>query len=191
MATPHPTGTSSEDFCSRCSQQLPAGTKDYNLGNPRPSRRRPVEDRFWEKVVKGATPDECWGWTGSTALGYGCLTVGNRIDRTKKRTTINVLSWRINVGPIPEGKWVLHHCDNRLCCNPRHLYLGTAVENGRDARLRQRHPEKSATHCKSGLHEWTPENTIWTKHGRTRICRACAKAGAKRRREARRNANGG
>jgi hypothetical protein len=33
---------------------------------------------------------------------------------------------------------VLHHCDNRLCCNPDHLYLGTDADNVRDREVRRR-----------------------------------------------------
>lgn len=35
-------------------------------------------------------------------------------------------------GPIPNGLDVLHSCDNRLCCNPSHLSLGTAKDNSDD-----------------------------------------------------------
>jgi hypothetical protein len=42
------------------------------------------------------------------------------------------LSWLVNVGEIPEGMHVLHKCDNRPCCNPKHLFLGTNLDNIKD-----------------------------------------------------------
>lgn len=40
--------------------------------------------------------------------------------------------------PIPEGMQILHHCDNRVCCNPNHLYMGTHDDNIRDKNVRNR-----------------------------------------------------
>lgn len=87
---------------------------------------RPVEVRFWEKVVKGPG---CWSWTSSTSEkgGYGFLS-----DRGEK-VYAHRLSWELHRGPIPVGLWVLHSCDNPPCCNPEHLFLGTRTDNMQDA----------------------------------------------------------
>lgn len=85
-----------------------------------------VAERFWPKVAMG-TADACWLWTASrSGSGYGCLRV-NRVTRTS-----HTLAWELTNGPIPDGLWVLHKCDVRLCCNPTHLFLGTASDNARD-----------------------------------------------------------
>ena len=44
----------------------------------------------------------------------------------------NRYAWTITSGPIPAGLLVLHRCDNPPCCNPKHLFLGTKLDNARD-----------------------------------------------------------
>lgn len=96
---------------------------------------KPPEERFWKHVTPGGA-DECWEWQGATQGGYGNLLVTHK---PKQRTVkAHRLSWEIHNGPIPEGKNVLHRCDNPPCVNPAHLYVGTPADNARDRAERKR-----------------------------------------------------
>lgn len=88
----------------------------------------PIADRFWKFVSKQSSG--CWEWIGCLSTkGYGKIAAGR--DRYGVREAHRV-SWEIHNGKIPDGKWVLHRCDNPPCVNPEHLWLGTARENVRD-----------------------------------------------------------
>lgn len=126
-------------------------------------------ERFWAQVdVRG--DDECWMWTGTlTGHGYGRFRVGGREIGAHRFMAMSVLlDWN------PELH-TLHHCDNRPCVNPAHLYMGTAKDNVRDCVERDRHRNgyTQATHCIHG-HPFDEENTRITTRG-YRECRACAR----------------
>jgi HNH endonuclease len=87
-----------------------------------------MSDRFWKKVKKG---DGCWLWTASTnPQGYGKF--GVKIGGKNKTAAAHRVSWLLTNGPIPDGKLLMHKCDNPLCVNPSHLELGTTFDNIRD-----------------------------------------------------------
>lgn len=102
-----------------------------------------LQDRFWSKVKK--TPS-CWLWTGSTRLGYG------RVKQGGKLLSAHRVSWELTQGQVPGGLCVLHRCDVRNCVNPRHLFLGTEVDNRRDCIRKGRAVfRKGATHPSTKL----------------------------------------
>lgn len=77
-----------------------------------------LRERFEQKFVKGH-PDECWEWTASkSSRGYGQISDGKRLQPA------NRISYQLNIGKIPEGACVIQKCGNKLCVNPKHLYLG-------------------------------------------------------------------
>ncbi len=99
-----------------------------------------VESRFWAKVRKGPG---CWEWTASKANGYGVFCV----TRTQKVGAHRV-AWSLANGRPLGDLHACHHCDNRGCVRPDHLFPGTRSDNMRDCvtkgRLRPGHQQGSA-----------------------------------------------
>ena len=92
-------------------------------------------ERFWSKVDRSGGPDACWPWMGGRrAKGYGLFWLDGR------GRNANRVAYELDRGhpPPPERPFVLHHCDDPPCCNPKHLYSGTAAENTADAKLKGR-----------------------------------------------------
>lgn len=138
-----------------------------------------------EKFDRGASnrPENgCWEWTLKRhRTGYG------EIWRKRGYHGAHRVSWEIHNGPIPEGMFVCHHCDNPPCVNPAHLFVGTPKDNARDReRKGRRDPMPAAmaakamrpikTHCPQG-HEYAGANLrlIVSPEGWvSRRCRKCA-----------------
>jgi hypothetical protein len=85
------------------------------------------KDRFWSKVAITANPNKCWEWNGTKSHnGYGHLNIRYSCVRAHR------MSYFIENNIDPLDKAVLHTCDNRKCVNPKHLKIGSALDNIRD-----------------------------------------------------------
>lgn len=111
--------------------------------------KQTLEEGYNKFVIKN--PEGCWGWKGCAANpGYGQFRFGMKRERAHRA------SWIIHFGEIPKGKHVLHVCDNRICSNPKHLFIGEMMDNVWDMIKKGRSPvlgKKGSKNPNSKLNE--------------------------------------
>ena len=128
---------------------------------------RPIAERFAENVMPEPNSG-CWLWVGVVNFfGYGQLYINSRYHGAHR------VSWELHQGQIPIGLFVCHKCDVPSCVNPNHLFVGTQLDNMRDAKNKGRvRKPKFKTHCVHG-HSLSGYNLIMYKG--CQVCRECGK----------------
>jgi len=113
--------------------------------------QKPLAERWWLNV---GCPDVngCWPWLGAkNHYGYG------KIRNHYKMVGAHRIAYELLIGEIPNGCHVLHHCDNRVCVNPSHLFLGNQSENNKDMFAKGRNRNQYSN------------NTMPIRNGRSKI----------------------
>lgn len=141
---------------------------------------------FWGKVAVSDDPDACWLWKLSTFPdGYGqfkCNGVNRRAHKVAYEIA-NGITLPVHRVSTKDTLSVLHTCDVPRCCNPAHLWLGTPIDNLRDASAKgriprgenshaTRHPERMARGSRNGKYTKPEQTPRGSCHGNSKLVEA-------------------
>lgn len=101
---------------------IKSNTREYT---PLPNFTTGDVGRFWSKVDIQKLRD-CWNWLACIRAGYGRFRIQNCLFNA------NRVAYYLDTGIDPKFLRVCHTCDNPLCCNPQHLWVGSDVDNAGD-----------------------------------------------------------
>lgn len=142
----------------------------------KPSGRRTPDEEYnaaWLRRIRSRVvvdANGCWIWQGPKATrGYGL-----DMYRLKSCTVHRQMYKLVHNVELRPDQHVCHACDVKLCCNPDHLWIGTAHENQMDSAIKKRHRNARKTHCKRG-HPLSGDNLYLSKEN-IRHCLACSRA---------------
>lgn len=121
-----------------------------------------INDRMVSNFIsKYKINDEtgCWEWTASIMnSGYGQFLPTNGVCVSAHR-----FSWVLHNGKICDGLYVLHKCDNKICVNPEHLFLGTAHDNLVDAVKKGRHKPANVKGTRNGSAKLSDDDVLYIR----------------------------
>lgn len=106
-----------------------------------------LRERFFARTLR--TESGCLEWQGTVNVwGYGCSSMHG------VKMTTHRIAWIIDNGPIPDGLFVLHRCDNRICVDSSHMFLGTQKQNVHDCMAKGRRAStKGEAHGQAKLND--------------------------------------
>lgn len=117
-----------------------------------------LEERFKSRAKP--MPSGCIEWVGEKSVyGYGVLRE-IRLATGSKVFMAHRVAWELTFGAIPKNVLVCHHCDNRSCVNPEHLFLGSHKDNTQD----MVHKGRSASGEKHGNVKLTKQQALIIEH---------------------------
>lgn len=106
------------------------------------------------KRIATTSPNECWPWTGAVIKkGWH----GEWRNAAGEVELVHRAAWRLFKSQIPDGMCICHRCDNPICCNPSHLFLGTKSENLLDMWAKGRAKPQRVFGEKHGMSKLTAE----------------------------------